>query len=74
MNKKIILFSGPVHSGKTTYLANFFGVPCDVTGGFLTPDENGRRIIVNLENGQKVDFQTSESCTEEVLEVGKFRF
>jgi nucleoside-triphosphatase THEP1 len=74
MKKKIILLSGPVQSGKTTYLANILGVPSDMAGGFLTPDENGRRIIVDLENGRKIDFQVSDSCSEEVLKVGRFRF
>lgn len=72
---KILLFSRPIRSGKTTELHHAFSGKKGV-GGFLTPDRDGLRMLYELATGHWHPFEIPENADglEPVVVVGKFRF
>ncbi len=67
--KKIILFSGPIHSGKTTRLQKFIADKnCD---GIIAPVKDGMRYIRRIKTGEIKPFETN---SEDSIVIGKYKF
>ncbi len=67
--KKIILFSGPVHSGKTTELQSFISDKnCD---GIIAPIKGGNRYIQRIKTGETKMLDTED---EKSIHIGKYKF
>ncbi|MCZ7603425.1 MAG: nucleoside-triphosphatase [Melioribacteraceae bacterium] len=67
--KKIILFSGPIHSGKTTRLQNFIADKnCD---GIIAPVKEGKRYIQRIKTGE---IKLLETKSHEAIVIGKYKF
>lgn len=67
--KKIILFSGPIHSGKTTRLQNFItDKNCD---GIIAPVKEGKRYIQRIKTD---DFKPLETKSDDSIIIGKYKF
>jgi len=70
----IIIFTGPIRSGKTTKLTELFSGYPNV-GGFLCPDQNGVRHFVDLNSGISEAFEASGTEKEDnLVTIGQFRF
>jgi nucleoside-triphosphatase THEP1 len=70
----IIIFTGPVKSGKTTFLVNMLKSRNDC-GGFLTPDINGRRHFFRLDTKECLPFELEKpSDGKQIVEVGPYQF
>ncbi|HMU08396.1 MAG TPA: nucleoside-triphosphatase [Ferruginibacter sp.] len=71
----IILFSRPVHSGKTTELLHWCNRQKNIEG-ILMPDMNGSRKILNLKTEEVFDIECTsvETSLEPLTSVGKFHF
>jgi nucleoside-triphosphatase len=70
---KIIIYSAPIHSGKTSRLKSWLKSKNKLFG-FLTPDEDGLRKILNLATQELVPWQVEEKNNEATIEVGKYLF
>lgn len=67
--KKVILFSGPVHSGKTTRLQNFiFDKKCD---GIIAPIKDGARYIQRIKTGE---IKLLDTKSEDSIKIGNHKF
>lgn len=70
---KIWLLSGPIHSGKTSALLKFSKLHSDI-GGFICPDINGKRHLLNINTHQIHPFQIDNPLTEQDICIGKYIF
>lgn len=67
--KKIIIFSGPIHSGKTTRLQNFIADKnCD---GIIAPIKEANRYIQRIKTGETKLLETE---SEDSIIIGKYKF
>lgn len=74
MIKKIFIITGPVQSGKTTFLMDLFKDRLD-TDGFLCPDFDNRRFFFDLDTKELKEFEVSdESAPTDLTRIGKFVF
>jgi nucleoside-triphosphatase THEP1 len=72
-NSHIYIFTGPIQSGKTSRLFEWLkSVPG--AGGFLTPDINGRRKLLDIASHKLHPFEVDDTYAGSVVSVGKFRF
>lgn len=71
----IILFSRPVHSGKTTELMQWCSRQKNILG-ILMPDINGSRKILDLNTKEIIDIECTdiENTNQLLTSVGKFHF
>lgn len=70
----IYILTGPIRSGKTTSVQNWIrqnGLQC---GGFISPDDGGRRVLTNLQNGKKIEFEVDPKFHSDIIHVGPFAF
>lgn len=70
---KIYLLSEPVHSGKTSALFNFVKEHSGAAG-FICPDIDGKRHLLNLSDHQIHPFQIDAPKSEQDIIVGKYIF
>jgi nucleoside-triphosphatase THEP1 len=71
---RIIVFTGPVQSGKTTFLRRLFEDRKDVAG-FLCPDVNGLRCFFDLKSKELLEFEVPQAGDGlSVIHIGKFAF
>jgi nucleoside-triphosphatase THEP1 len=70
---EIWLFTGPIHSGKTSSLMTAFQQRQDVAG-FLCPDRNDRRFLYDLSNHTEYPFQIDAISSPEDVVIGKYIF
>ena len=70
-DKKVILLTGEIQTGKTTTLLNWVKKREDVAG-ILTPVKNGKRFFYSIP--EDVLYQMEAEGDEEVLKIGRFRF
>lgn len=71
---QFVIFTGPIRTGKTTFLFHHIEGRKDVSG-FLTPDQDGIRVIFDIQHQRWVDFEVTNSKPHDLLiEVGKFTF
>lgn len=68
---KVIFFTGPVQTGKTTTLYSLVKKRTDI-GGFLTPDMDALRYLYDIRQRQYFSFQTH--VEGDTIEVGRFSF
>ena len=71
----IIIFTGAVHSGKTTALLDWCKRQKDIAG-ILMPDINGRRTILDLVTKEYTDIECDDpvAANEKLVKVGRFHF
>lgn len=71
----IIIFSRPIHSGKTTELLQWCSHKKNIYG-ILMPDINGHRKILDLNTKEVFDIEcpNPESIGEALTSVGRFHF
>jgi nucleoside-triphosphatase THEP1 len=71
----IFIFSGPVHSGKTTELEQWCNRQKKISG-ILMPDLNGSRKILDLHTKKCFDIECTDPAdtTEQLIAVGRFHF
>ncbi len=70
----IIIFSRPVHTGKTSELFQFCRGRTDIAG-ILMPDVEGRRMFYDIAAREYFTAEAGEeNADEELLEVGRFQF
>ena len=69
----IYIYTGKVHTGKTTALRKWVHGKNNV-GGFLTPDVEGLRVFYNIATGAQISFQQLQSEAEKTIEVGPYIF
>jgi nucleoside-triphosphatase THEP1 len=70
--RKIFIFSGEIHSGKTTSLLKWIDHKADVTG-VLTPVIDGKRFFVDIQTGEKFEMEAAID-EEKFITIGKHRF
>lgn len=71
---RIIVITGPVQSGKTTFLRNLFEGRKDVSG-FLCPDVNGLRCFFDLNSKELLEFEVPHAGGGlSLINIGKFAF
>ena len=70
----IYILSGPIRSGKSTALKEWISDQSMDAGGFLTPDVDGRRKILDILTGNLYNLELSDTISENELIVGRFRF
>ena len=67
--KKVILFSGPIHSGKTTRLQKFISDKnCD---GIIAPVKDGKRYIQRIKTNE---IRLLDTESEDSIQIGKHKF
>lgn len=71
----IYIFSGPVHSGKTTELQQWCSQQKNISG-ILMPDINGSRKILDLHTKAFFDIECTDAANtkERLTSVGRFYF
>lgn len=71
----IIIFSRPIHSGKTTALRQWCNQQKHIYG-ILMPDINGSRKILNLQTNDIFDIECIDTASpnEHLTSIGKFHF
>ena len=71
----ILIFSKPIHSGKTTELKEWSALQKNI-GGILMPDINGLRHMQNIRTGDIFVTQCidQENTKEELETIGRFQF
>ena len=71
----IIIFSRPIHSGKTTELLQWCNRQKNICG-ILMPDINGQRKILDLRSKEVFDIECTDvlSTDEQLITVGRFYF
>ena len=69
----IIIFSKPIHSGKTTSLMRWCKDRENIEG-VLMPDINGRRKMLDITTQVLFDAEITEESTELITETGKYKF
>lgn len=72
LQNKLWIVTGSVQTGKTSRLKSF--IAGKQAAGFLTPDKDGRRILLDIRTGTEYAFQTEACEVEKVLHVGRFCF
>jgi nucleoside-triphosphatase THEP1 len=71
-NKRVIILSRTIQTGKTTSLVNWSEGRKDVTG-ILTPVVNGKRVFMDAHTREQFGMEASEMDVD-VLSVGRFVF
>lgn len=71
----IVIFSRPIHSGKTTELLHWCNDQKDLLG-ILMPDINGSRKILNIKTKEIFDIECAnpQNNKESLITVGRFNF
>lgn len=69
--KTIYILTGPVHSGKTTYLQKLILHRNDVCG-ILSPVINGKRVFLDIATKGIFDMQADDN--EVSIKIGKYNF
>lgn len=71
---RIYLFSGPVHTGKTTRLTGWINNKIDVDG-ILQPVINGKRYIKHISSGEiKLLEIIQNSAQKNIFSIGDYKF
>lgn len=73
MNANIFILSGPVRSGKTSMLAEWVRLKKGISG-VLTPDEKGRRMLLDIAPNKYHMFEAGDTYGGETVTVGRFLF
>ena len=71
----IIIFSRPIHSGKTTELLQWCDQQKNISG-ILMPDINGNRKIMDIKTREVFDIECTdaENTNEPITTIGKYNF
>ncbi len=68
----VIIFTGPIGSGKTTKLENWVNGRSD-TGGILMPVRSGGRYFQQIRSGEEYPAE-ADMGDDNVIVIGKYRF
>lgn len=69
----IIIFSKPIHSGKTSSLLQWCEGKKGIEG-ILMPDINGKRKMLDIATQTLFDAELTEETSEPITEIGKYKF
>ncbi len=72
MDRRIVILTGEKRTGKTTVLTGWMDNN-STTGGILTPDKSGKRVIVHYP-GKKIFPLQTDRAGSETVHVGRFYF
>ena len=72
MQMKISIVTGPIRSGKTTYLQKLIKEKKDLAG-ILSPVMNDIRFFQNIVNGEMKSMETTSEDSS-ALQIGRFHF
>jgi nucleoside-triphosphatase THEP1 len=72
-HSNIIIFSKPIHSGKTTTLFQYIKNNKHI-GGFLMPDVDGKRMLYDIAKKKYHPFETLETDKSLTQQIGRFIF
>ena len=72
MNSGIYILSLPIQSGKTTLLQQWLKAQTVSVAGFLSPDINGRRHLLNISTNELRCFQLADDA--DGIKIGRFVF
>ncbi len=72
-NSNIIILTGPIKAGKTTFLKGLFDSRTDCSG-FLTPDICGKRYLYKLDDKSMYEFEVENDKKFKIVKIGKFIF
>lgn len=67
--KKVILFSGPIHSGKTTRLQQF--IADKICDGIIAPVKNSKRYIQRIKTSE---IRLLDTYDKDSVQIGKHKF
>ncbi|MEZ4722809.1 MAG: nucleoside-triphosphatase [Flavobacteriales bacterium] len=76
MKTEIVILTGPVHSGKSTTLYEWFvfqKLGNKVIRGIVNPELNGRKRFINAFTKEQFEMLADENEAD-VIEIGKFTF
>jgi len=74
VGKKLLLYKGPVKSGKSSRLLSFVQNRKDI-GGILSPVFDGKKYLYDIQTGEKRLLEADSNDSEiEIVKVGKYRF
>jgi nucleoside-triphosphatase THEP1 len=71
--KKILIYTGPVHSGKTTSLFQWIYTQKNVKG-ILQPVIDDKRFTYQIATRTLKILETSSDKSEEIVNIGKYKF
>ena len=72
--KKILLYTGPVQSGKSSRLLSFVQNRNDV-GGILSPLIDGKKYLYDISSGEsKLLEADADNGKEDIIVIGKYKF
>ena len=69
LSPRISFISGRVHSGKTTRAASM--INGKIAGGFLTPEVDGKKMLLDLVEDTYYNFE-ADASDEKIVSVGKY--
>lgn len=73
MSNDIFILTGPIHSGKTTWLINKI-VGRQIFSGILQPVANGKRVILDIHTGLSAPLEADIEMDNDIVHVGKYKF
>jgi len=72
--KKILLYTGPVKSGKSSRLLSFVQNRKDI-GGILSPVIDGKKYLYDISSGERRLLEANaDDGEEDIIIIGKYRF
>lgn len=74
MSPNIYILSGPVQSGKTTALMEFWERGVTSLDGFLTPDIDESRKLIFLDTDEELPFELNKEDATNAIKIGRFSF
>ena len=72
-NTNIIILTGPTRTGKTTFLKTFIDNRSDC-GGFLTPNNDGKRVLFRIDDKSTHEFEIVTDRDIIKVHIGQYVF
>ena len=70
---EIVILTGKIQSGKTSFLKDLYLQNPQNWDGFLTPDVDGKRKLVFLSNGDEIELESTD-MEHDGISIGRFHF
>lgn len=72
---KIYIYTGPVHSGKTTQITRWIHQQPEVVHGILAPDDDaGVRYLQDIETNKLFKLSVTDESDAEIVMIGRYQF
>ncbi|MEZ4910499.1 MAG: nucleoside-triphosphatase [Saprospiraceae bacterium] len=72
-NPKIVIFSSPIHTGKSSTLEKFSSNRQDISG-ILCPEVEGKKAVKFLPQSDYIFLETTNTRAENTIIVGNYKF